>query len=170
MATLGKSWMQMELSCSASTSGATHSQNRGFSVPRFAASDRAQIDEVRLLLETRALELARGRATAADSAELQHLRDELVRLFREGELPARDAAEIRFHGRIWELSGNPWLAGSLKRAMIPYFTYSRAIGAIRDDLSPGLASERHQLYVDYVAGRTNQSAVECVRFHLGINP
>ena len=123
----------------------------------------------RLLLETRALEVARVRATAADLADIQHLKDELVRLFREGELPARDAAEIRFHGHIWELSGNPWLVGSLKQAMIPYFPYSRAIGVIRDDLSPCLASERHQLYFDYVAGRASQSADECVRFHLGIN-
>ncbi len=146
----------------------THSQNRGFSVLRFTREDRDHIDEVRLLLESKALECARERATPADLAELQRLQNELVGLFREGELPARDAAEISFHGYIWELSGNPWLVSSLKQAMIPYFTYSRAIGLVRDDLSPGLATARHQLYIDYVAGRTDRLAVDCVRFHLGI--
>ena len=146
----------------------THSQNRGFSVLRFTPEDRTHIDEVRLLLECRALERARERATPADLAELQRLKNALVELFREGELPARDAAEITFHGYIWELSGNPWLVSSLKQAMIPYFTYSRAIGVVRGDLAPGLAAARHQLYVDYIAGRSRRSAEACVRFHLGM--
>jgi hypothetical protein len=65
--------------------------------------------------------------------KMQALSHELVRLFQEGELPARDAAEIRF----------------------PYVTYSRTIRA-------GSASERHDMYIDCVAGRTNQSAAECI--------
>ena len=146
----------------------THSPNRGFSVLHFTAKDRAQIDDVRLLLETRALELGRERLTPEDAAHLEKLKKELVARFHPEQLAARDAAEMAFHSFIWELSGNPWLVSSLRSTMLPYFTYSRPFGLIESTLAPELATERHQLYVEYLRKKTSKSARECVAFHLGI--
>ncbi|MEO7652429.1 MAG: GntR family transcriptional regulator, partial [Bryobacteraceae bacterium] len=96
----------------------THEQNRGFSALRVTPEDCAHISQVRLLLETHALELGRPRATAEDLRRLTALKVELLALFRSEEPPSRDEAEMAFHGYVLELSGNPWLAKSLRRVLI----------------------------------------------------
>jgi DNA-binding GntR family transcriptional regulator len=146
----------------------THSPNRGFAVVNLNADDRAHIAELRLLLETRALELGRQRATAADLDRLREMKSELVRLFRDRQRPARDSMEISFHGAIWELSGNPWLINSLKRTLVPMFIFSQHLGIRNSTVDPELADRQHQLYIDYLAGTTDRSAEQCVRFHMGM--
>lgn len=145
----------------------THALNRGFSVLKFTAKDRAEIDEVRLPLETLALESARGRVTADEIEKLTRLKDEVMTLFLDRQHPARDSAEMAFHSLIWHKSGNVWLESSLKRIMIPYFTYSRFLPAInRREVNADLVAEQHQRYIDYVRGESPFSAEDCVRFHL----
>jgi len=143
-----------------------HSANRGFSVVLLTPEDHAHIEEIRLLLETRALERAKERATPADLLRVETMKTELLGLFHDKQHPARDAWEIAFHGFIWQLSGNPWLVSSLKRIMIPYFTFGRHAGLTQSDLDPKVADAQHQLYIDYLNGKTNRTAEECVRFHL----
>ena len=145
----------------------THSPNRGFAVLEFTAHDRAEIDQVRLSLETLTLELARGKFSPEELEELQRLMNEVVRLFEDSQYPARDSAEMAFHQMIWAKSGNKWLENSLKRIMTPYFTYSRflpVIAANRPD--PDLILQQHQRYVNFVRGKSKYSAEDCVRFHL----
>lgn len=146
----------------------THSPNRGFSVVQLSPEDRTHIAELRLLLESHALERARDRATPADLERLKQMKDELVGLFKDSERPARDALEIAFHGLIWELSGNPWLVNSLKRTMIPLFIFGRYLGISHVSLDPRFVDEQHQLYIDYLARNTDRTAEQCVRFHLGL--
>lgn len=144
----------------------THSPNRGFSVIDLSPEDNAHILDLRLLLETRALERGRERATPSDLDRLGQMKVELVGLFRDSERPARDAVEIAFHGYVWELSGNPWLVNVLKRTMIPVFIFGRYLGISQISMDPALADAQHQLYIDYLAGTTDRTAEECVRFHL----
>jgi DNA-binding GntR family transcriptional regulator len=146
----------------------THSPNRGFAVIDLSPDDCQHIGELRLLLETRALERGRDRVTPADLERLAEMKSELVGLFRDSERPARDALEIAFHGYVWELSGNPWLVDALKRAMVPMFIFGRYLGVSRASMDPALADEQHQLYIDYLARRTPRSAEYCVRFHMGL--
>lgn len=145
----------------------THSTNRGFAVVDLSPDDRAYIAELRLLLETRALELARERVTALDLEHLEEMKGELVRLFNDRQRPARDEVEIRFHGYIWDLSGNPWLVSALKRILVPLFVFGRYLGISAANVDPTLAQEQHQLYIDFLAGRTDCTAEACVRFHMG---
>jgi len=147
----------------------THSPNRGFSVIELSADDCEHIRELRLMLETRALERGRERVTASDLERLDEMKAELVSLFRDSERPARDALEIAFHGYVWELSGNPWLVDALKRALVPLFIFGRYLGVSPPSIDPALADERHQLYIDYLARRTPHSAEYCVRYHMGIS-
>ena len=146
----------------------THSPNRGFSVIDLTPDDCTHIAELRLLLETRALERGRDRIVLADLERLADMKTELVGLFRDSERPARDALEIAFHGYVWELSGNPWLVDALKRAMVPMFIFGRYLGISRPSMDPSLADEQHQLYIDYLAGKTDKTAEQCVRFHMGL--
>jgi DNA-binding GntR family transcriptional regulator len=144
----------------------THSPNRGFSAINLSSDDHAHIIELRLLLESRALERARERVSKGDMIHLTQLKGELVQLFRNSELPARDAIEISFHGYIWELSGNPWLAKSLKRAIIPVFILGRNLRISSAAMDPALADRKHQLYLDYLARKTDRTARQCVEYHL----
>jgi DNA-binding GntR family transcriptional regulator len=130
--------------------------------------DNANILELRLLLETRALERGRERVKPADLDRLGQMKAELIGLFRDSERPARDAMEIAFHGYVWELSGNPWLVNALKRTMIPVFIFGRYLGLSQVSMDPSLADAQHQLYIDYLAGNTDRTAENCVRFHLNL--
>lgn len=145
----------------------THSPNRGFAVLEFTPEDRAEIDQVRLSLETLALEQARGKFSPEDLDELQRLQEEVVRLFKDSEYPARDSAEMAFHQMIWAKSGNKWLENSLRRIMTPYFTYSRFLPVLATNRpDPEIVAQQHQRYVNFVKGKSKFSAEECVRFHL----
>jgi DNA-binding GntR family transcriptional regulator len=144
----------------------SHSANLGFSVVHLTQQDHDNIDEIRILLETRALERARKKVMPADLVKIEEMKTELLGLFHDAHHPSRDAWEIAFHSFIWELSGNPWLVTSLKRIMIPFFTFGRHVGLTQSDRDPKLAEEQHQLYLDYLAGRTTRTAEECVRFHV----
>jgi len=146
----------------------THSPNRGFAVIDLSPEDKKHIAELRLLLETRALERGRERVTPEDLARLGQMKDELVRLFKDSERPARDAMEIAFHGYVWELSGNPWLVNALRRTMVPLFIFGRYLGMSRASIDPAFADEQHQLYIDYLAGKTDRTAEQCVHFHVGL--
>jgi len=145
-----------------------HEPNRGFHVLTLTLEDRAEIDMVRLPLETLALQLARERVTAENLSQLQRLKDELVGLVRKGPFTARDSAEIAFHSALWEFSGNPWLVAALKRIMVPYFTYGRTFQLTKPHRAPERVDEHHQKYLDFLRRTCAETAEECVRFHLGL--
>ncbi len=65
------------------------------------------------------------------------------------------------------MSGNEWLAVSLRRVMVPYFTYSLAFAMDRPDLTRDLIHRQHTMYMDYLSGVSSHSADYCVRFHVG---
>jgi DNA-binding GntR family transcriptional regulator len=143
-----------------------HSPNRGFSVVELTEEDLKHITDLRLLLEAHALERARERATEEDLARLTQMKADLVKLFRDSEQPARDSMETAFHGYMWKLSGNPWLVDALRRSVVPIFTFGRRLHNQAPE--PSLADARHQLYIDYLARKTDRTAEQCVRFHLGM--
>jgi DNA-binding GntR family transcriptional regulator len=76
-------------------------------------------------------------------------------------------AELEFHSAVWDASGNEWLAVSLRRVMVPYFTYSLALSMNRPDLSRELIHVQHTMYIDYLEGTIDRTAESCVRFHAG---
>ncbi|MEO7653050.1 MAG: GntR family transcriptional regulator [Bryobacteraceae bacterium] len=145
----------------------THSQNRGFAVLNFTEADQDASDQVRYQLETLALRLARGCMSRTRVGSLQAVKDRMVEQFRTGDIRGRVQGEIDFHGMIAQGSGNSYLALCLQRVSIPNFTYGSAFRLNRPDLTLKLFDEQHQLYIDYLVGATNQSAAECVAYHLG---
>jgi DNA-binding GntR family transcriptional regulator len=146
----------------------SHTLNRGFSVLNFSAEDLEQIERVRIPLESLALAEARGRVTPADIAHLKGVKAELCRLYETGDRQGSLRSEIEFHGSIWEMSGNEWLVASLRRVMIPSFTYGTAFRMNRPDLTPEIMDRLHGLYTDYLEGLSPHTAEECVRLHVGL--
>lgn len=145
----------------------THAQNRGFSVLNFTPEDLAQIEQVRLPLESLALAAARPRATPAELDRLTALKDEMAEAFARGDRVACLHCEVEFHGTIWTMSGNPWLVASLKRVMIPSFTYGTAFHMDSPDLSRTRLEQLHEIYIEYLRGSNDRTAQECVRIHMG---
>ncbi len=148
----------------------SHTLNRGFSVLNFSAEDLEQIERVRVPLESLALAEARRKVTPADVARLGGVKAELCRLYGAGDRQGSLRAEIEFHSSIWELSGNPWLVASLRRVMIPSFTYGTAFRMSRPDLTPEIMDRLHGLYTDYLEGASPHTAEECVLLHVGLRP
>jgi DNA-binding GntR family transcriptional regulator len=62
--------------------------------------------------------------TPAEIEELRRLVDELVESGVEGDPRKFLERDLAFHSRYWELSGNPFLADTLKRLMAPLFVFA----------------------------------------------
>ena len=143
----------------------THSQNYGFSVVDLTKQDLQEIWQLRLPLETLALELARPAMHAATIDELSRLIAGMMDAYIGGRFIECTRFDLEFHSLIWQLSGNARLAASLRNLLVPYFAYGSAFKASRPDLTAQLLEEQHLYYVDFLAGRSSRSAEECVRFH-----
>lgn len=96
--------------------------NRSTNVTTFSHADAAHRATVRLSLEELAFLEARERMTADEMEEVATLADQAEEASTNGAT-AYDAivAERRFHGRVWELSGNPVLARTLDQVSMPLF-------------------------------------------------
>lgn len=145
-----------------------HQHYRGFKVPSFSTGDISQIIEARRPLEVLALHLARTHATPADIAELVALKETLLDTFVRKGMAHCTLPDYNFHARIWALSGNPWILTALRRLTMPYFVYVAAFRMERHDHSRELMEEMHLRYIEYVAGRSAESAESCVDFHLSL--
>jgi DNA-binding GntR family transcriptional regulator len=145
----------------------THSQNHGFSVLGFSDRDHAEIDEVRLELETLALTLARARITSDELDLLEKASARMASVFRKNSSAQWVKSELEFHELIWELAGNRWLSDCLRRVMVPYFHYETAF-RLEPQITDQQFADLHQIYVDFLKGASTRSAKECVRIHLGL--
>jgi DNA-binding GntR family transcriptional regulator len=145
----------------------THSQNHGFSVLGFSDRDHAEIDEVRLELETLALTLARARITSDELDLLEKASARMASVIRKNSSAEWVKSELEFHELIWELAGNRWLSDCLRRVMVPYFHYETAF-RLEPQITDQQFADLHQIYVDFLKGVSTRSAKECVRIHLGL--
>lgn len=144
-----------------------HNQNRGFSVLTLGPEDRRAMTKVRVPLEALALELARAKATAEDLAEMEA---DLERMVATYGPDTRNSAreDLAFHGKLWELSGNPWLIVALKRVVVPFFLFTIMYSAKTDMLDAATLEKQHRAYLDFLRGSTEMTAEECVRLHLSM--
>jgi DNA-binding GntR family transcriptional regulator len=147
---------------------AVHSQNRGFAALDYTPEDQHSTNQVRYVLETLALQLARERVSRADMAALRRLLDRMVAVYSSRH--SRVAGEVEFHGYLWRCSGNPALAASLDRVVAPFFVYAAAFGRARPDLTLELFTAQHVSIIDYLRGESDQTAEQVMQFHLGYAP
>ncbi len=143
----------------------THSQNHGFSVLGFTDTDHGEIDAIRLRLETMALTLAQARAGEQDLKNIETFLKGAAAVSRQNPSVEWVKAELEFHGMIWDLSGNRWLASCLRYVMVPYFNYETAF-RLQPQVTDLRFPEQHQILVEYLKGDSPYSAEECIRRHL----
>lgn len=143
-----------------------HSQNRGFAVINLDRKDFLEICDVRLSLESRALELAKSNIAPDSLRRLEELSREITGAFANGQPRKTAALDLAFHTLIWESAGNSWLLRALNRSVRPSFMFAVAYELHGAQLDPATLSEQHELYVNYVKGTVDQSARACVENHL----
>jgi DNA-binding GntR family transcriptional regulator len=112
-------------------------------VTQFTDEEVRHLYHLRLELETVALQWAKRRITPAEIEELRKLVDELVEAGAEGNPRKFLERDLAFHSRYWELSGNPFLADTLKRLMAPLFVF--AFFGTRKALTAPMAIEHYDL-------------------------
>jgi DNA-binding GntR family transcriptional regulator len=96
---------------------------RGTSVTKLGPEEIDQIQRMRVELEALAVEWARGRVTAADLTELRGLVARMATSARDSDLAGFNDCDLALHRKIWELSGNTYLADALERAVVPLLTF-----------------------------------------------
>ncbi len=143
----------------------SHSQNYGFSVVNLTEDDRKEVRQIRLPLETLALELAKPAMDQASLEQLSGLKDRMIDAYVKGKFIECTQFDVEFHSLIWKKSGNTRLMASLRNLLVPYFAYGSAFKLSRPDLTPQLMEAQHTCYVEFLAGESTRTAEECVRFH-----
>ena len=146
-----------------------HSPNRGFSVVQITAADLQEIHEVRIPLETAALIMAKPHITESDIAKLEEIKNKMVHEYSDQNVLQCSQSDMGFHRLIWKRTGNARLAEVLRNLLAPFFAYGSVFSSHRrPDLTPQLIAEEHDLMIGFLNGRTNYTAEDCVRFHLGL--
>lgn len=146
----------------------SHSQNYGFSVLEFNEHDRGEVQQVRLPLEILALELAIPNVTPTDLRTLDTITEQMTKAYREARYVECTQADLDFHSLVWERTGNTRLFTALRNLMVPYFAYGSAFRMSRPDLTADLLDEQHRSFIRILSGSSDQTAEQCVRFHLGL--
>lgn len=117
--------------------------NTATHVTQFTGEEVRHLYRLRVELETIALQWAKQRVTPADTDELERLVDALVESGVERNPRKFLERDLEFHSRYWELSGNPFLADTLKRLMAPLFVF--AFFGTRAQLTAPMAREHYDL-------------------------
>lgn len=146
----------------------SHSQNYGFSVLEFTEHDRTEVQQIRLPLEVLALDSARRNITSEDLDRLDTLTDQMTRSYMQQRHVECTQADLDFHSLVWERAGNKRLLSALRNLMVPYFAYGSAFRMSRPDLTPDLLGAQHRCFTRFLSGDSDQTADQCVRFHLGL--
>jgi DNA-binding GntR family transcriptional regulator len=93
---------------------------------RVTKLDQQDINNIYLLrseLESLALELAKANATPKDITALQELAENMRQGAESLHLAQFYEADLAFHRKLWELSGNKYLAEALERVVVPLFAF-----------------------------------------------
>lgn len=134
--------------------------NTATRVTQFSDEEVRHLYRLRVELETVALQWAKQRVTPSDTDELERLVDRLVESGVEGNPRKFLERDLEFHSRYWELSGNPFLAETLKRLMAPLFVF--AFFGTGAELTAPMAREHYDL-VDALRNMPEPEFTETVR-------
>ncbi|MBL8179262.1 MAG: GntR family transcriptional regulator [Bryobacterales bacterium] len=143
-----------------------HHPHHGFSVVSWNPEDGAAMARVRLPLEAMALELARAFMDAAKLRELEAIQASILAGVAAQNVSQWIRADLRFHEKIWEWSGNVWLIQALRRITYPFFAFSLIYHKQRTPPATETMEHIHDTLVRYLSGACDLTAEQCVRLHL----
>lgn len=137
-------------------------ERRGMFVTHITSDEVLQISSLRLILETEALRLARGRMTPEILAELEALVDQMENW--DGSLLDARGLDLQFHRTLWRASGNPYLERTLYGLVIPLFAH-KTLEHVTHDARRWRMSH-HRTLLDAIMGRSGDDLQAVLVTHL----
>jgi DNA-binding GntR family transcriptional regulator len=145
--------------------------HRGAFVRNLSEKEVGEILSVRFPLEVMALSLAQARITPGELGRLRFIFDGMRQSVKSGNVALMVEQEFDFHKSIWAASGNDLLSETLVRICTPWFAFSEItftqaqLGLSGQPESHEIDLEVHHILIDFLAGATNFSALECQLRH-----
>jgi len=96
---------------------------KGTTVTKLSPVDVRNIFALRVELEALAIEWARPNISESDVEDLREVIRKMEDAARALDLPRFYESDLAFHRKIWSLSGNPYLADTLERLIVPLFAF-----------------------------------------------
>lgn len=101
----------------------TYSPNRGCSVTELTGIQIEQITRMRATLEMLAIEMAVENRVNWDPQILRNAINEMKEAAQAGDANRYYESDLKFHQKLWELSGNPYLTKALTNVVLPLFSF-----------------------------------------------
>lgn len=146
--------------------GLVEKRRRRWHVSRAATSSTMhEIFEVRTTLEGMCARLAAERITAAEIEDMEQLLRDFERVLREGDNRALIAVDHKFHQKLYEASGNRFLARALDEMYeliyrLFFFALDR-MGSVRGNI------EEHRDILAALKAGDGRSAEQLIQRHIG---
>jgi DNA-binding GntR family transcriptional regulator len=121
------------------------SQKRGTYVTELSAEEYRQTHDVRMTLESLAMERAAPNVTAEALREMEQSLDQLAAAARQPDLNLYHKSDMDFHKVIWKLTGNDCLLQTLERITFGLFAFAllgRPSAGMRPDLLAAIEQHR----------------------------
>jgi DNA-binding GntR family transcriptional regulator len=137
------------------------SQKRGTYVTELSAEEYRQTHDVRMTLESFAMERAAPNVTEEVLLDLEESLSQLAAAARQPDLTRYHKSDMEFHKLIWRLTGNDCLCLALERITFGLFAFA-LLGGPSDGLRPDLlaAIEQHRDILDGLRTRDPKIARE----------
>jgi len=127
--------------------------NKGTYVTDLTKEDFRKIHQVRMILETLAIEQAARSVTPAALDELEATVESMDRAARKFDRTTFHRSDLQFHNAIWQLTGNEHLVAALERVVFSLFAFV----LVRQEQKQFLAAVRQ--HRDILAGLRSRDAV-----------
>ena len=127
--------------------GLLRAGTKGVFVREFLPEDMRELNEIRLILETSAAELAIHRATAEDIAKLEEICDHMHLMAQNGYTLGVFEADLRFHQTFIDAAHNSRLKTLYQNANLPLSTSDHAKNSIASEILIRDANE-HRMIVE----------------------
>jgi DNA-binding GntR family transcriptional regulator len=124
--------------------------NRATNVTDLSLSDMQKMFEVRMALETLAVERAARNVTPSGLAQLRQHLEAMATAAEIFDLSAFHQSDVAFHRALWEISGNEHLSATLDRITFALFAF---VLLKHHDVKDGYAAavKQHQQILDAIA-------------------
>ena len=124
--------------------------NRATYVTDLSPSDMGKMFEVRMALETLAVERAARNITPSGLAQLRQFLEAMAKAAKIFDLSAFHQSDVAFHRALWEISGNEHLSATLDRITFALFAF---VLLKHHDVKDGYSAavKQHQQILDAVA-------------------
>lgn len=137
--------------------------NKGARVADLSFPDLADAYRLRVLLEVEAVRLALSNLTEEDLARARQLKEDMIRLLRDGPAEEGYEAHRRLHFLIYEKAGSTWLMHVINTIWDHTERYRRL--AVRWGVQSFDLGRQHEEMLDALSDRDLEAAVEAVRQH-----